>query len=364
MGWLRRSVALPLISVFFLFLSSQGVALQTFSPAAGCSARLAYPIRDLASIRELRIGSYNLLNFFRPGVRFEKIARDGQVPVIKRIGPKSAQHQREEARAIRESGFDIVVVQEMEQIETLESVAHTYLRDESRAVMIRGNDRRALDVGFLVKRDLPLEFELRTHRDERWPGHDVPLFSRDLPVLLARVSGQSRPIFALLGTHYKSKRDSLGDLESVQWRTVQVERTTEILSELEQEFGRQLPLILAGDFNGNLHRESAFESLRRTAMADAFDLVKKPLTDRARATHIYFPDDHQVDPDQLDAILVSENLHSAVRHAFVYHYRFPDGTFKPMPRNMRERRKNPSDHFPIGVVLDFQWILKLAEISQ
>ena len=50
---------------------------------------------------------------------------------------------------------------------------------------------------------------------------------------------------------------------------------------------------------------------------------------------------------QLDAVLVNRSLTAHVTDASVYRYRNEQGKELPLPNTYNQRKKNPSDHFPV-----------------
>lgn len=337
--------------------------------ASGLSPPRAAPKlveRPLESLLELRVGTYNMLNLFEHVGKFEPDpARPGAMRQVTPAQLKAEWQLRESARAIRESAFDILVLQEIENIAALSRFNEDYLGGEYGPFLIEGNDSRGIDVAFLVKRDIPFALEQRTHKGETWddpllPGPPQRVFSRDLPVLIVRAPGRPAPLFLLFGTHFKSKRTRLPqDPESRILRRAQADRSAEIVGRYREEFGAGLPLLFAGDFNGEINREPEFEGLRRAAgLVDSFDALKTPVPPAERITHTYHPREGPTQARQIDAVMVSSSLKSFVRSAEVYRYKDAEGKAKPIPKTHAERSRNPSDHFPVLVVLDFPPILR------
>jgi hypothetical protein len=243
-----------------------------------------------------------------------------------------------------------------------------------------------------VKKDLPLKIEAHSYKDQAWvdPRSEHPqphrLFSRDLPVLLVRPKNampNAPPMFILAGTHFKSKRPPTEpharelDPESAVLRGAQAERAAEILDEYRRLYGDNIPIMLAGDFNGAVNLEPEFDSLKKGShFEDAFDLLKNRPTPEQRITHIFYAKKGKrgARPSQLDAVLVSPALRDAIKNAQVYRYRDPvtgqlikyrnKDTGLPtddLPGTKRQRDQNPSDHWPVLVVFDFAKFLALVK---
>ncbi|MEK7233454.1 MAG: endonuclease/exonuclease/phosphatase family protein [Elusimicrobiota bacterium] len=324
-------------------------------PSAGA------PVRTLQSITQLKTGSYNIENLFEHvGKHVPDPKNPGKLKKISEAKPKSEGARRAEGQIILELDLDIVTLAEVENIAALQNFNDQYLGGRYNVYLIEGNDKRGIDIAFLVKKDLPFEIEQRSHKEETWVdpvlgGGPKLLFSRDLTSLVVRAPGKFQPLFVLFGTHYKSKRDRDGrDSESVILRTAQVQRTAEIMERYRAEFGADVPMMIAGDFNGDVSEEAAYKPLFDGAeLTDSFDTVPVPPSKEERITHTFHPPGEPAHLAQMDAVLVSKSLRAAVQSANVYRYKNPDGTVRPIPKTYAERARNPSDHFPIYVTFDF-----------
>lgn len=342
----------------------------------------AYPKRPIESIVKLRVGTYNILNLMRHVGRFLRddegnFRRDARGKLIPAPGhgpiDKDEEKIKESARAILESDPDILALQEVEDIEILRYFVENYLEDKYDFFLIEGNDSRKIDIGFIVKKDLPFDLEYRTNKAEMWTDPVTKrrqrLFSRDLPVMIVRQPGRKDPLFAVLGTHYKSMGDRPADPKSNRLRTAQVERTTEIIERLRSEFGAELPIMMTGDFNDNVGPHSTTAMLfSRSGLKDAFDRfngTEKEIKKEDRTTFVFF----QKSPDgrlqrilnQLDAVLTNGFLHDLISAVYVYRYRSgpkPTDPPKPIPSTPEEVAANPSDHFPVVTELEFQPVVR------
>ncbi len=327
----------------------------------GPVASVGVPVRTLESIKQLKIGSYNVLNLFENvGKHIPDPENPGKLKKVSEAKPKEEWSLREQGKIILENGLDIVTLAEVENIAALRDFNERFLAGKYNVYLIEGNDERGIDIAFLVKKDLPFIVEQRSHKDEMWRdpisgGAEKTLFSRDLTSLVVRAAGRPEPLFVLFGTHYKSKRDrAAGDPESNILRAAQVQRSAEIVARYRKEFGADTPILFAGDFNGEVGKEEAFRPLFEAAgLTDSFDAAPNPPSDKDRITHTYHPKGGATRYGQMDAVLVSKGLRGAVQSATVYRYKNPDGTERPIPATYEERQKNPSDHFPVIVTLDF-----------
>lgn len=321
-------------------------------------------VRSLESIQQLKVGEYNVLNLFEQvGKHVPDPDRPGYLIQVSDRKPKPEWALRQIGAIILENALDVMVLEEVEDIKAAEDLNTLYLGGAYNVFLIEGNDQRGIDIAFLVKKDIPFQIEHRTHKDETWtdptrPGAPHKLFSRDLTSMIFRAPGKADPLFILFGTHFKSKRDRPGDPNSDILRAAQVKRTAEIIARYRKEFGAEAPIMLGGDYNGAVNEEPIFKPLYQDAgLTDSFDASPKPLSNKERITHSYHPLDGPARYSQLDALLVSKALRGTIQSAFVYRYKNPDGTEKPLPTTYEEREKNPSDHFPIVITLEFQPIL-------
>lgn len=363
-----EAAAAPLLGRFF------DAALSKGSPASavvaeGSSAGGSLLHRSLASLKELRVGTYNVLNLFeKVGKHVPDPRNPGRLVKVSERTPKEEWQLREQAKAILESELDVVALQEVENIAALDEFNERYLGGAYKTLLIEGNDPRGIDVAFLVKKDIPFQVEQRSHKGETWRdpvqgGATANIFSRDLTSLVVRAPGRAQPLFVLLGTHLKSKRDRAGDPESAVLRRAQVERAAEVAARYRAEFGEDVPLMLAGDFNGDLNEGPEFAPLWEAGLVNSLDLGEKPLRGEERVTHTYHPKDGPAHAAQMDGVLISKSLAALVRRSEVYRYKNPDGSLKAIPRTYKEREGNPSDHFPLLVTLDFQPLLRRAAPS-
>jgi len=339
---------------------------------SGPAASAASPVRSLESIKELKMGSYNVLNLFESvGKHVPDPENPGKLKKVSEARPKEEASLRAQGKVILENDLDVVTLEEVENIAALRDFNERFLDGKYDVYLVEGNDERGIDVAFLVKKDLPFLIEHRSHKDETWidpvlGGGPRTLFSRDLTSLVVRVPGKAQPLFVLFGTHYKSKRDrDGGDPESNILRAAQVSRTAEIIARYRQEFGADTPMMLAGDFNGEVGKDAAFKPLFEAAgLVDGFDASPNPPSGKDRITHTYHPKGGATHYGQMDAVLVSGALRGAVKRAEAYRYKNPDGTAKAIPSTYEERSRNPSDHFPVIVTLDFTQIRNPASFDE
>lgn len=317
-------------------------AVARSGPAPARRAPLV-AVRRPEEIPELTIVAYNVLDM-----------EDG-----------SGRARAEQGAILREMGADLGILPEVMGMRALVEFNDRSLAGAFAPHLIHGNDQRGIEIGLLVKRDLPFEVEHRTYKDVTWndPQHGrARLFSRDLPVLILRIPGEKRPALILVGTHFKSKRSRDGDPESRRMRRAQVDGAVAIMKDLQREFGESAPIVFGGDANGNVNHEAEFANLKKAlALEDVFDVVSPPLTRDERVTHTFHPQGGGAKWEQVDVLMVAPSLRACVKRAWVYRYKDASGRPKPIPRTFRERERNPSDHFPIALTLDFACVLRLLK---
>lgn len=345
------SLALRVSSVF-AFMFSVGAVSALDSDLKQCSRalRTTAGLRTLAEIPHLRIMSYNVENFFTP-VKPSLLAEVGRA--LRGEKNKPRWKQQGVADMILEQDPDIVVLQEMGSKAMLDQFNANYLNGKYRTLLIPGNDRRGINIAFLVKADLDLDVELESHKEQMWSdpieGDEKRIFSRDFPAILIREPGQEQPVLVVFGKHAKSKRGRTGDDESFQWRSAQMEAAAQIVQDYQTRFGEHVPIIISGDFNTEIDSGAEMDPLWALNFKDSFDLVDPPLTDEERVTHTYHPRKNVNRASQLDAILLSPSLLRGVGAARVVRYKDSKGKEKDVPRSRKERDSNPSDHMPIVV---------------
>ena len=325
---------------------------------------------ELAGIKTLQVGSYNLLNLFEKKGKIHEgksplfhLIPEGRRPLEEAL--KTLEDLKAQAQIILNNKYDVLAVSEVENLEALRALSIEFLGGKYDSYLIEGNDPRGIDVGFLVKSSLPFHIEQRTHKFETWEdptqgGKKSRVFSRDLPALLFRTKKNESPVMVYFGTHFKSKRDRAHDPESRLLRKAQVERASLIIKAYEKEFGTETPIFLAGDFNGEIKEEKEFSALRQVAeLEDTFDVVNPPLSKKERITHSYFPKDGNPKWAQLDAVMVNLMGTQFVTEAKVPHYHDENGNEIPIPESFDELKKTqPSDHYPVHVELDMSQLLK------
>jgi len=345
-----------IIGLVFCFSSYSQTSSDTF-------IKNSRPKKPSVELGSLRIGAYNFLDLFeKNGHIYEFPDRlfflfpEGSRPFEETL--KTLKDLKAQAKMIHENNYDVLAVEEVENLTALAAFSDEFLDGAYDSYLIEGNDPRGIDIGFLVKSELPFEVEQRTHQDETWSdpthgGKPGRLFSRDFPSLIFRKDKKSAPLMVVFGTHFKSKRDRDNDPESRILRKAQADRASEIVNSYEEEFGSHTPVFVAGDFNGEVSKEEEFTALKTEAsLVDAFDLLAPPLPEKERFTHSYFPKKGQPKRSQLDAVLLNRSAIEMFKHAKIIRYLDEKGQKIPVPQNYKDIKKQPSDHYPVQVEMD------------
>ncbi|MES2963550.1 MAG: hypothetical protein V4760_06640 [Bdellovibrionota bacterium] len=368
-----------LLSVILSFVAVGSVAngadscRAVFNPAARETLRFSAirPVssasvqkRALDTVREIKILQYNVENLFMTVGKHERVPEGFRRVTDSEIKPA---HELEGiAKPMREFDPDLMVMQEIESVDSLARFNKDYLGGKYRPLLVKGNDERGINIGFYVKQDLPLDITIESHKNTQWTdptsGRTQNLFSRDVPAVMIRRQGEvGAPLLIVLGNHAKSKRDRDGDPLSERLRAAQYQGVGKIIDGYRAKYGKDVAIVMAGDFNTDV-RTSASVKPVRDRMVDAFDV--KGLQGPARVTHTYHPNGGKAEYNQIDAIFVSPSLSRSIVAAGVYRYKDASGREKPLPRTYDERGTNPSDHFPVMVKVSTEKIFPEAHGSQ
>lgn len=308
---------------------------------------------------------------------------------ISTIHNKPLAQVRNLARSIREMDADIVMLCEVGGKESLANFSRFFLNDEYVPHLLEGNSDRGIDIGYLVRRDLPFKYDLISHKhrsiDFLYPHERLTRetgyehlksgrvvshkFSRD--VLELRVfespaseatgpneaAGAHIPVMILLLVHLKSQLDrSRIDPQGRDRRKAELEKLVKIRREISDDFGGRVPILISGDFNGIAALptpDPEFAALyNETDLRDALEIAGVPNDERF--THMQIYSGRLSINKQLDYIFVPESLAARVNKSETRVYRFKDefGMIQVAPRNLNEKKLLPSDHYPVILTLD------------
>lgn len=276
------------------------------------------------------------------------------------------------AQALREIDADFVLMNEVGGEESLKNFSKYFLEDRYKGYMIEGNSDRGIDVGYLVRKDLPFRIELHTHKNR--PIHflyqheiqnnqyfekaapekviKTHYFSRDCAELRVFKDGETRARLIFLLVHLKSKLDPDGiDPEGRERRSAELNALVEIYRDMRREHGAEIPVIVGGDFNGSVHPQNGEKEFMRlfeaTDLENVFYVLGRDLKDSM--TQIQFPSGGQPHFLQMDYLFISSDLqsHLIAEDTYVYRYRSELGVKLALPQTLDQRLVLPSDHYPV-----------------
>ncbi len=282
------------------------------------------------------------------------------------------------ASIIRETDCDVIGLCEVGGFESLAVFNEYFLHGAYVPLLEAGNSNRGIESGFLVKRSLGLVPRIVSHRDWELTFHypheldpathklaaeaasylDLgnPLkrrLSRDVPALFLEKDGEIR--FILLLVHLKSGIDIAGvDPEGRVRHKAEFEALLAIALKLNEETGGEVPIVLAGDFNGQAGRRETAQEFRAlyaaTDYEDVLELAAVPIYERM--TQFTFLKS-SVMAQQLDYIFLPRSLRACLKSAAVYRYKFRDDQSEmSLPASFRDRSALPSDHYPVICDID------------
>ena len=256
--------------------------------------------------------------------------------------PKTLDQVERLADVIKSTDPDIAVLQEVDSANELHFLNSNYFNNRYDVYFMDGNDTRGFEIAFLVRRGMPINIEIETHKHMRWvdpnTNHELPMFSRDAPAFIVRKNGEERPLFVLMGHHAKSKAGNKDDFEGIRMRTAQHEALAGLVTKYQNKFGADVPIMIAGDYNTDIHDAPETQSIRQV-MTDAFDMAQKKLRDDDRVTHTTFAQDRRGKYAQLDGIMISKGSRIKVLRSGVRR------DVSKLARSFKERDKQISDHF-------------------
>lgn len=323
--------------------------------------RTASHHRSWPQINKLVFMTYNVANIYGLRGKFRRISATDFIPIYEKPPKPKPEEQVQQLRNIlNEVSPDIAVLTEVESLAALKTLS-SEVASPYKSFLVEGNDMRGIDIGFMIKSDLPIKGEVISHKDREWKDpvtrRKTPLFSRDLPVLLLRKDNETKPFLMVFGMHAISMRGRPGDFESTRLRTAQFDGALNIIAEYREKFGADVPVVLAGDFNSSVMFAPEFESIRQT-LASAFDLAQKTIPRAARVTHTFHEEyvdtadgstHERTSMDQLDDIRLLGIPPESVISASVYRYKDADGFTLPFAVSRELRYQQNSDHLPVVV---------------
>lgn len=277
---------------------------------------------------------------------------------------------KELARSLQELDPDIILVCEVGGEESLKNFNHYFMNQAYLAALIEGNSDRNIDVGFLIKKNLPFFFDIHTNKNRPinylYPHERTSLqngypvkggkitsshkFSRDCAELHLFTKNQEEPFFIILLTHLKSRLDPERiDPQGFERRQAELLAALEIFSELKAKHS-EIPIMLAGDFNGNaakLNTDNEFLPLyQQTELEDVLEISQVATQDRA--TFYQVRSGTRTDGKQIDFCFIEKRFSRLLSgKTFVHRYKNALNLAYDIPTTLDEKLMLPSDHYPI-----------------
>lgn len=272
---------------------------------------------------------------------------------------------------------DVIILNEVGGLESLENFNAHFLDKYFDVLLIEGNSDRGIDIGYLVRKSLKRRYLLNSHKNralnfnyphevhwneqlpvneahKKYPSHR---FSRDVLELRLFLDKSPQPELIFLACHLKSKLDREGiDPKGADRRRAEFNTLVKIYDEIHKETQGQVPIVIAGDFNGQARKsqpDHEFDKIKSTDWSDAFEVAQLPI--EKRVTRWDIRNGFAPVGQQLDYIFLSPHLHPLVlsHGTFVYQYRGDMGVEFPPITTSYQQFALPSDHYP--VVTTISW---------
>lgn len=284
---------------------------------------------------------------------------------------KPLKKTQEIANALKEIDADIIMLCEVGGFESLKNFNLLFMDDAYSPCLIEGNSERNIDVGFLIRKGLPFFFDLQSNkhrpinylypheRESLAHGYTVKggkvtgshKFSRDVAELRLFKQDKEKPFLIVLLAHLKSRLDpDRIDPNGFERRQAELRTMLEIYRELEVVHP-QLPVIMAGDFNGNASATNTDEEFKDlyslTQLKDVLEVANLP--QEHRATFYQVRNGARADGKQIDYAFLSPSLQGSLKVGSVQVFRYRDefGSEHSIPRSLDAKLSLPSDHYPL-----------------
>lgn len=276
-------------------------------------------------------------------------------------------------QVILENSPDIMMLCEIGGKESLENFNKYFLNEIYTPVLIEGNSDRNIDVGFLIKKNLPFQYKLKSNKDRAlnylYPHEQTSLetgypvkaptqyFSRDCVELNLYKENLNTNSLTILLTHLKSRLDperiDPGGLEK---RSAELRTLIDIYTELLIKQKENNRVLVCGDFNGYAGKKNTDEEFKllydKTDLEDVLEL--SGVTDENRSTFYQVKCGGRVEGKQIDFCFISEPLKKYLKKSSAHVYRFKDefGFALNPPKTLDDKSRLPSDHYPIFFTLE------------
>ena len=243
-----------------------------------------------AGAEEVRIASYNVENMF--DVFDDPYTQDEGTDI------KFREEIQQIAGAIRYLNADVVAFCEVENEHVLKAMIKEFLPNMGykHVVVAAGNDGRGIKTGLISRKPI---VKVTSYR---WQEFTLPgekrswKFARDLMhVTLQATKDKTMDVFVV---HFKSKRDSKNDVQSVKWRLAEATQAKKIMDEILIADPKAWVAIM-GDFNDTLGSPTLKAFLKDGDLVDAH----AGIDESERITYLHKP--HR---STIDFLLTSKDL--------------------------------------------------------
>jgi len=271
---------------------------------------------------------------------------------------------RQIANLIATTKPDIVLLVEVGGLESLSNFNRLFLNNGFSNALLEGNSNRHIDVGYLVRKDLPFYFDVFSNRNFllqfNYPhekGRDIPShkFSRDVSELHLFTKKQEVPFLIFLLTHLKSRLDPENiDPNGSLRREAECRALVSLSANLRTQHPN-VPMVIAGDFNGNLDKNNPDPEFRflyeKTDWVDVCELANLPA--EKRATYYQVSRQHRSEGRQIDYAFLPKLTQRYLDPQSVQVLRFQDasGLNLDPPTTLEAKSALPSDHYPLSFTL-------------
>lgn len=285
---------------------------------------------------------------------------------------KDPNKAKEIAKFLLDFNPDIVWLIEVGGEESLNNFNTKYLSDHFIPSLIPGNSDRGIELGLLIKKNLPYRCEHLTHKNRplhfNYPheiaanqmaakiGNPPPFesqkLSRDFGEVRIYDQGSDIPKLIVLCAHLKSQLDPKGiDPRGSARREAEAKLLAQVVEAITLYYGGQVPVIFGGDMNGQIN-DPEFLALKRLPHQELCDILKLPHHDRV--THVYFDKWDKRIEQQMDFCFVPPLLTNRIDsvNSGIYRWRGKEENLLPLPQNQFQRYTLPSDHYPVVLSLE------------
>ncbi len=318
--------------------------------------------------KNLRVFLLNAENLFLPPYSEEFLKRSG----FPENYSKDIEKTKNIAKVISELDPQFILLSEVGGLDSLENFNERYLEKKYIPSLIEGNSDRGIEVGFLIKKEMPLRyehythrnrplnfnypFELNLHKEADLPTHYLSRDIAELRVFNKEDKEDSAPLFIILHVHLKSQQDrNRIDAGGRLRRQAEFELLLKTYSILNKRYKGEVPIFLTGDLNGvaiKKNCDEAFKSIYKdTDLEDILELLDIPENERTTLVHFEGPNNPKF--LQFDYFFIPSSLKNDLvpAESGVYRYKDKDGMPMPLPTASYMRYQMPSDHYPLLLTL-------------